>query len=204
MLTMMTGDATDQLSGVTGWMTNLIDALGPIGVGIVILIETVFPLGWWATLLWATLGSVVGTWTLYGVSVPVGIDRIGSLAARLPLMSTGDVDRAWEAFDPFRSPVEFSGRLIPGVRSLVSLPAGAQRMPLGRFTLLTALGSAIWNAALLAAGWWLGDRHGATAAVSRWANIAVITGAVVFVGWFTARPTRDRRSPERRPAGEAS
>jgi membrane protein DedA with SNARE-associated domain len=202
----------DQLSGVAGWMTTLIDALGPIGVGIVILIETVFPpipsevvlpaagylagigqLSWWSTLLWSTVGSVVGAWTLYGVGALVGADRIGRLAGRLPLMSEHDVDRAWAAFDRWRSPVVFWGRLIPGVRSLVSLPAGAQRMPLPRFTVLTTFGSAIWNSALLAAGWWLGDRYGATAAVSHWANTAVLAGAVVFVAWFTARRLRERR-----------
>lgn len=92
--------------------------------------------------------------------------------------------------------------MIPGVRSLVSLPAGAQRMPLARFTLLTTAGSAIWNAALLAAGWWLGDRFGATATVSHWANVAVLAGAVVFVAWFTARRLSERRRTG--PATEAS
>jgi membrane protein DedA with SNARE-associated domain len=222
MLPLIAGGTADQLSGVAGWMTTLIDALGPIGVGIVILIETVFPpipsevvlpaagylagigqLSWWSTLLWATIGSVVGAWTLYGVGALVGADRIGRLAARLPLMSTRDVDRAWGAFDRWRGPVVFWGRLIPGVRSLVSLPAGAQRMPIARFTLLTAGGSAIWNAALLAAGWWLGDRYGATAAVSHWANVVVIVGAAFFVAWFTARRLRERRR-RTRPATEAS
>lgn len=103
MLPLTAGDTADQLSGIAGWMTTLIDALGPIGVGIVILIETVFPpipsevvlpaagylagigqLSWWSTLVWATIGSVVGAWTLYGVGALVGADRIGRLAARLP------------------------------------------------------------------------------------------------------------------------
>ncbi len=222
MFPLIIGDTAEQLSGVAGWMTTLIDALGPIGVGVVIVIETVFPpipsevvlpaagylagigqLGWWSTLLWATIGSVVGAWTLYGVGALVGSDRIGRLAARLPLMSEHDIDRAWASFDRWRSPVVFWGRLIPGVRSLVSLPAGAQRMPLARFTLLTAIGSAIWNAALLAAGWWLGDRYGATAAVSHWANLAVLAGAVAFVAWFTARRIRDRRA-RARPATDAA
>jgi membrane protein DedA with SNARE-associated domain len=50
------------------------------------------------------------------------------------------------------------GRLIPGVRSLVSLPAGAARMPLGRFVLWTAIGSALWNSLLLGAGMALGTQ----------------------------------------------
>lgn len=215
--------AAGQLGGVAGWMTTLIDTLGPIGVGVVIVLETVFPpipsevvlpaagylagigeLGWWSTLWWATVGSVVGALALYGVGAMIGADRIGRLAARLPLMSAGDVDRARASFDRWRGPVVFWGRLIPGVRSLVSLPAGAQRMPFVRFTALTASGSAIWNAGLLGAGWWLGDRYGATAAVSRWANIAVLAAAVVFVVWFSARRIHDRHEPNVCPADGTS
>ena len=52
----------------------------------------------------------------------------------------------------------FVGRLIPGVRSLISLPAGAAGMPLGRFVVLTAAGSAIWNSLLIGAGVLLGTQ----------------------------------------------
>jgi membrane protein DedA with SNARE-associated domain len=113
-------------------------------------------------------------------------------------MSSGDVERAWITFDRWRQPAVFWGRLVPGVRSLVSIPAGAQRMPLVRFTLLTATGSLIWNLALMGAGWWLGDRYGATAGVSHWINVAVLVGATGFVGWFALRKVRsNRRSGER-------
>ena len=211
MFPLIATQAADQLSGVAAWVATLIDTLGPVGVGVVVLIETVFPpipseavlpaagylagigqLSWWSTLLWTTVGSVVGAWTLYGVGAVVGVDRIGRFAGRLPLMSESDVDRAWETFARWRTPVVFWGRMVPGVRSLVSIPAGAERMPLGQFTALTALGSSIWNAALLSAGWWLGDRYGATAAVSRWANIAVIVGGIGFIAWFTVRRIRER------------
>ena len=60
-------------------------------------------------------------------------------------------------------------------------------MPLGRFVVLTASGSALWNAALMGAGWWLGDRYGTTASVSRWINVAILIGAVGFVAWFARR-----------------
>lgn len=195
--------ASDSITGVAGWMTGLIDALGPVGVGVIIIAETVFPpipsevvlpaagylsglgqLGYWATLLWATIGSVVGALVLYGAGRWIGAGRLGRLAARLPLMSERDVERAWASFELWDHQAVFWGRLIPGVRSLVSIPAGAKRMALGRFVALTAAGSLIWNAALLSAGWFLGDRFGATASVSRWMNLGVIVAAVGLVGWF--------------------
>lgn len=212
--------ASGELSGVAGWMTSLIDALGPAGVGVVILAETIFPpipseavlpaagylaglgqLGFWSTLFWATLGSVVGALALYWAGAVIGPARMGRIAARLPLMSSSDVDRAWSTFDRWQQPAVFWGRLIPGVRSLVSIPAGAQRMPLGRFTMLTALGSLIWNLVLMGAGWWLGDRYGATAGVSHWINVGVLAGGVGFVAWFLLRKVRSRNNPDSTPVG---
>ena len=209
--------AGDELGGVAGWMTALIDALGPVGVGVIIVLETVFPpipseavlpaagylaglgrLDLWATVAWATGGSVIGALLLYWAGAVIGVRRLGALAARLPLMSQHDVERAWEVFDRWRQPAVFWGRLVPGVRSLVSIPAGAQRMPLVRFVALTAAGSLAWNSILIGAGWWLGDRYGATSTVSHWTNVVLIGGLVVFVAWFATRKIRiRRRSTER-------
>jgi membrane protein DedA with SNARE-associated domain len=203
-----------ELSGVAGWMASLIDALGPIGVGLVIVAETLFPpipseavlpaagyltglgeLGFWPTLAWATAGSVAGALGLYWAGAAVGTERLGRLAAWLPMMPSRDVERAWATFDRWQQPAVFWGRLIPGVRSLVSIPAGAQGMPLGRFTALTAAGSAIWNLVLMGAGWWLGDRYGATTTVSRWINLGLGAGAVGFVVWFVARRVGAKHVP---------
>lgn len=212
MIALMPPQGDGQLSGVAGWVATVIDTLGPAGIGLIILIETVFPpipseavlpaagylagigeMSWWATLAWATAGSVVGAWLLYGVGAFVGADRIGRFIAWLPLMTERDMERAWSAFDRWRTPLVFWGRMIPGVRSLVSIPAGAERMPLLLFTVLSAVGSAMWNASLLAAGWWLGDRYGATAGVSRWLNIAVLVVGGAFVVWLVVRRIRERR-----------
>lgn len=211
---MLTAETTssEAITGIAGWMTDVIDALGPIGVGLIIVAETVFPpipsevvlpaagylaglgqLGFWATVVCATVGSVVGALLLYAGGRWVGPVRLGRLAAWLPLMSAADVERAWIVFERWQQPVVFFGRLIPGVRSLVSIPAGAKQMPLVRFVVLTALGSAIWNIVLIGAGWWLGDRYGATSTVSHWMNTAVIAGAVLFVLWFVVSKLRARR-----------
>ncbi|MGB5759023.1 MAG: DedA family protein [Acidimicrobiales bacterium] len=204
--------ATGELSGVAGWMASLIDTLGPVGVGLIVLLETVFPpipsevvlpaagylaglgeLSFWATLVSVTVGSVAGALVLYWAGATVGADRLAAITARIPLVSHHDVDRAWRAFERWQQPVVFWGRLVPGVRSLVSIPAGAQRMPLVRFVGLTAGGSLVWNATLMTAGWWLGDRYGATAAISRWLNLALLIAVTALVGWFTIRRVRHQR-----------
>lgn len=191
------------LTGVAGWITDLIARFGAPGVGFVILLENLVPpipseavlpasgylagvgrLGFASVVAWATVGSVVGALLLYGLGAWIGKDRIDSLSARLPLLSASEVDRAWRTFDRWERPAILFGRLVPGVRSVISIPAGAARMPLVSFVGLTAMGSLLWNLVLVGAGFWLGDRWGQTAAVSRWANIVVAAAAVVLVVWW--------------------
>ena len=80
-----------------------------------------------------------------------------------------DLERANEWFDRYGGAVVLFGRLVPGVRSLVSIPAGLSEMPLGRFIFLTALGSCVWNALLIRLGQLLGEN---------WSQVAGVVGSV--------------------------
>lgn len=80
--------------------------------------------------------------------------------------------------------------MVPGVWSLVSIPAGARRMPLGSFVTRTLVGSAAWNALLIGAGFWLGEAYGSTAVVAEWANRLVYLAIAGCVGWFLGRRIR--------------
>ena len=84
---------------------------------------------------------------------------------RLLRLDRRRLDRADDWFDEHGPKVVFFGRLLPGVRSVVSIPAGASEMPVGRFLVYTAAGSALWNAALIGAGWTLGTRWDEVTAV---------------------------------------
>lgn len=200
---MMITIAAMQLTGVAGWMASLIDSLGAVGVGAVILAETVVPpipsevvlpaagylsgtgaLNFLATLTWATVGSVVGALVLYGLGALLGVARLGAIADRIPLMSGDDVKKATSAFARWQRLAVFFGRLVPGVRSLVSIPAGVEGMPLTPFIVLTAVGSLLWNGVLMAAGFWLGDTYGATATVSTWLNNLVYAVFALLLAWF--------------------
>jgi membrane protein DedA with SNARE-associated domain len=137
---------------------------------------------------------VVGALILYAVGLRLGRDRATALLSRLPLVEERDVERAEAWFDRHGSSAVLVGRLVPGVRSLVSLPAGAERMPLWRFTLLTTLGSLVWNTLLVGAGALLGRQW---QVVERYADVLnyVVTGAVVaLVLWFVVRRLRRRRA----------
>lgn len=203
----------DGLTGLAGWVGSVIDALGPVGVGGLVLLETVIPpipseavlpaagylarlgsLSFSATVLATTVASVLGALLLYGVGRAVGAERTDRMARRLPLVRDKDLQRAWSAFDRWGWQSVLFGRLIPGVRSLVSLPAGARRMPLLRFTALTALGSLVWNVLLLGAGYLLGAAWGATATVSKSFEYAVVAVGLGVVLWWVQGRLRENRA----------
>ncbi|MCQ4625293.1 DedA family protein [Corynebacterium sp. CCUG 69979] len=164
------------MSGIIDWIVNLMDALGAPGVGIAILLENLFPpipsevvlplggftvaqgsLNFVSVFIWATIGSVVGAYMLYGLGAWLGADRLRAIADWMWLVKASDVDKALEWFDRYGKPSIFFGRLIPGVRSLISIPAGLDRMNLLTFGLWTTLGSGIWNFILIYLGFKLGE-----------------------------------------------
>lgn len=188
-----------QLGGLVGWVLGVIEALGAIGVGLLVALESVFPpipsevvlplagflagegrLGFAAVVTWATIGSLAGALVLYWLGAALGTERLGRLADRIPLMDARDVERA-DAWMARRGVwAVLLGRMVPGVRSLVSIPAGVQRMPLWLFSLLTVVGSAIWNVLFVGLGFLLGDRWEQVGTYSDLLNYLVV-GAVVLV-----------------------
>jgi membrane protein DedA with SNARE-associated domain len=164
------------MDGVAGWATNLMEQLGAPGAGLAIALENLFPplpsevilplagftasqgdMSLVAAVAWTTLGSLVGALALYGLGGAIGRDRIRRAADRLPLVKVSDLDRAEAWFARHGAKAVFFGRMIPIFRSLISVPAGIERMPLQIFVLYTALGSLIWNCAFVFAGYALGE-----------------------------------------------
>jgi len=110
------------------------------------------------------------------------------------VLTEADLDRSQAWFDRHGRLAVLIGRLAPLVRSLVSIPAGVTRMPLLTFTLYTAIGSALWNAVLIGAGWALGSRwREATELVERadvWIYVAVIAAVAAAFGAHRIRRAR--------------
>jgi membrane protein DedA with SNARE-associated domain len=133
----------------------------------------------------ATVGSVVGALILYFVSAAIGPERLRGFVERFGKwfgVKSADLVRAEEWFDRRSVVAVLVGRCVPLIRSIVSIPAGFRRMKLTSFVVLTAIGSAVWNIALIGAGAVLGDqweRVGEYVGVFQWLVIAAILFLVV-------------------------
>jgi membrane protein DedA with SNARE-associated domain len=142
-----------------------------------------------------TVGSVGGWWIGARAGRPY-LERHG----RWLHLSSEKLDRAERWFDRWEDWGVFLGRVTPVVRSFVSIPAGVFRAPLGRYTLLTLLGSAIWAFAFAGVGWALGSRWEEFHHYFRYVDYAiaatVVAGIVVLVRKTRAR--RRRTAPEPR------
>lgn len=195
---------TVDLDAVAEWAVSLMESLGAPGAGIAIAAENLFPplpsevilplagftaargtFGLVEVLVWTTLGSVVGALMLYGLGAWLGPHRLRRIVARVPLMAVSDVDRATAWFGRHGAKAVFLGRMVPLFRSLISIPAGIERMPLLRFVLLTTAGSAIWNTVFVLAGYSLGTNWGLVeqyaGVLQKIVIVAVAVSGVAFV-----------------------
>lgn len=204
------------LSNLATWVQDVIESLGYLGVALLVIAENLFPpipseivlpfAGFVARrgdgsvivmVLAATIGSVLGALILYAIAAAIGPERIHRFVVRFGRwfgVKENDMVRAEEWFDRRSNISVLVGRCVPLIRSLVSIPAGFRRMKLARFTLLTAIGSAVWNIALIGAGAALGDqwdRVGDYVGVFQWVVIAALVAVVVR---FSLTKLRARRS----------
>ena len=203
---------------VIDWAADFIDSIGLIGVALLVALENVFPpipselvllltgfnvsesrFGFVGAVLAATAGSVVGAYFLYGIGRLLSEERLERFLAtvgKVVGLKRKDVHKGFVWFERHGTAVVLFGRLIPVVRSVVSIPAGAEKMPLGRFTLLTAAGSLVWNIVWVAIGWGLGDqweKAGKWGDVLQYGVVALIAvGLVVLV----VRARRERANAE--------
>ena len=202
-----------ELTGLAGVATDVMDALGEIGVGVLVLGENVFPpipsevvlplAGYLASrgrmdlllvVVAATVGSVLGALLLYEVGARTGRDRIRRLVDRMPLLELEDMDKAESWFARHGQSSVLIGRCIPVVRSLISLPAGLERMPRWRFLVLTTIGSGVWNSVFVVSGYALGEQFSEIERYSGWLNTAVYLALGVLLLLGLRRALRRRRA----------
>ena len=191
------------------WVFDVVAALGYVGLALLLLAENLFPpipsevvlplagflvgrgdLNLWGALVAATLGSVAGAVALYSLGRYGGrrlVLRYGSWLR----VDEDSLDRAEGWFRHYGDVLVLFARVVPLARSIVSIPAGTAKMPLGRFVVLTTIGSTIWNALLIGAGVFLGANW---SVVQNWigsySNVVLILAAVGAAAYLLLRHFR--------------
>ncbi|MBC2260218.1 DedA family protein [Listeria sp. FSL L7-0091] len=161
------------------WITSIMADFGYIGIFVLIMVENLFPpipseiiltFGGFMTtvtslnvvmvIIVATLGSVVGAILLYKVASYFGKERLTKIVlkyGRILRLKESDIERAESFFLKYGSWAVFLCRMIPLIRSLISIPAGMTKMKMSRFLILTTAGSLLWNTVLIGLGAMLGE-----------------------------------------------
>lgn len=202
---------------MTDWIQNLMDSMGYLGILLLMVLENIFPpipselimpsagfaaargdMSLGMVVLMGTLGSVLGTLPLYYLGKAFGEDKLVAWAdkhGKWLTLSGKDIKKADDWFDRHGSKAVLFGRMVPGIRSLLSLPAGMSEMPLPKFLIYSAIGSALWSAALAYAGYALGENYDR---VEQYVGPAskVILGLLVVgaVAWFLKRKREQGQS----------
>ena len=200
---------------MTDWVFRLIDATGYVGVFLLMFLETVFPpipsevimpiaglraqdgpLTLWGVIASGTAGAMMGNFFWYLLARVIGMDRFHPFIdrhGRWLTMDWGDVQKAERLFGRYGGAVVGIGRVLPTVRSVVSIPAGLLHMRLKTFLLWSTVGTALWSAGLAAAGYVLGRRFDRIEEIVGPLSTAIIAAIVLTYVWrqFTWR----RRHP---------
>ncbi|OZM74819.1 hypothetical protein CFN78_00955 [Amycolatopsis antarctica] len=212
MSTELTAQADQSMGGLAGWAVDLMDSMGGVGAALIVGLDNLFPpipselvlplAGFTASrgtfslagaLFWTTLGSVVGAIIVYYLGMALGRDRTRALIAKIPLVKTEDFDKTEAWFAKHGTKAVFFGRMVPIFRSVISLPAGIERMPLWKFLSLTTLGSLLWNTVFVLAGYLLGENWHVVEGYAGVFQKVVIGLVVLAVGYFVYTRVRNRR-----------
>lgn len=204
------------LGGVADWAVSMMETIGAPGAGLAIALENLFPplpsevilplAGFTASrgeftlfeaLFWTTAGSVVGAYLLYLLGVLLGRNRMRRLVGAVPLVDLEDVDSVESWFNRHGYKAVFFGRMVPIFRSLVSIPAGTQRMPVWTFLGLTLAGSLIWNTIFVLAGFYLGENwHVVEQYADTFQKLVIAAVVLVIVFFVISKVRKVRRNRE--------
>jgi len=166
---------------MTEWIIQTIADWGYVGIFLVMLAESIFPpipseliipfagfaaangeLNFIGVLIAATIGAVVGMLPWYYAGRIFGLERLRALSdrfGRIMTLNAEEIDIAVKVFLRFGPIIVLFGRLMPLIRTLISIPAGLARMPLPVFLLASTIGALIWNIVLTSAGYLLHEHY---------------------------------------------
>ena len=205
------------MSQVSAWVLIIMEKFGYLGIIFAMFAENVFPpipselimpaagfavargdLNLILVILAGTLGSVIGALPLYYLGRLLNEDRLMVFTekyGKYVFVKPSDIRSSSVWFDKHGSKAVFFGRMVPGIRSFISIPAGMSKMPMLPFLVFTALGSSIWTSLLTIAGYYFGENYEVIETmVAPYSKGFLLLAVVIIIGWFMKRRLMARRN----------
>ncbi len=193
------------------WIINIMEQLGYLGIALLMFLDNVFPpipseiimpsagftaaqgqLSLIGVIVAGSLGSLIAAATLYWIGRKISHDalfRWVNQYGKYLFIKTDDVKKALDWFEKYGHRVVFFGRMIPAVRSLISIPAGMSHMPFWKFMTYSALGTVIWTTFLATVGYYFGNNTALMQQIFSnvgYMIVAIVALFVVYL-WFKKR-----------------
>lgn len=198
------------MNQMSEWVLAIMAKFGYFGIVFAMFAENVFPpipsevimpaagfavargdLNLILVILAGTLGCVIGALPLYYLGSLFDEERLVTFTkkyGRYVFVKPDDILASSRWFDKHGKKAIFFGRMVPGIRSLISVPAGMNRMPILSFIVLTALGSSIWITVLTLAGYHFGNNYEVIeTALAPYSKMFLVLALFIVIGWFIRR-----------------
>lgn len=208
---------------MTEWITNTMNSLGYLGIGLLMFLENLFPpipselimplAGYTATLpntqiqvipaiVAGVIGTIIGTIPWYYAGLLLGQKRLELLASRYGKwigISEEDIDKSVDWLQKHGTKAVLFGRLVPGIRTLISIPAGISKMPIIPFFLYSTVGTIGWVTLLTYAGYFLGKNYKLVEdyidPISKVVVVVVVLAIASFIGYRLWKQSRKSQNP---------
>ncbi len=211
------------INAVYSFCQNAMQILGYPGLALVMFIENVFPpipseivlpvagtltvsadpsvapkFNIISVILWATLGSFLGAWIWYWIGYLISEERVRKLLQKIGkyiMITEKDLDTALNWFGKYGEWCVFFGRMVPIIRTLISVPAGLAKMSWLKFSFFTIMGTALWNIILGFAGRILGDNYTIIVdLIDRFEVIIIILCVIAVVAFYAHRIIKKKKA----------
>ena len=202
------------------WITNIMTSLGYLGIGLLMFAENLFPpipselimplagftvaqgkMNFTLAVIAGVIGTILGAFPWYYAGKILGEERLKDLADKYGkwiTVSSKDIDKATRWFNRYGNKAVLLGRLVPGVRTLISLPAGLSQMNLAPFILYSTLGTTAWVMLLTFLGFMLGDKYELVDEyLGPVSKIVLVFLLAAFIAWIVIKKKKEKQHRNR-------
>lgn len=202
---------------LTEWIISVMEQLGYFGIALLMFLDNIFPpipseiimpsAGYSASqgqllltgvIIAGCIGSLIAAAILYWVGYKFNHDSIFRFVDRYGkylFIKSNDVKKSLDWFEHYGHRIVFFGRMIPAVRSLISIPAGMSHMPFGKFMFYSSLGTIIWTTFLACVGFYFGENQVLMHQIFTQVGYIIIAVMVLILGWIVYRRHQRKNRP---------